>query len=659
MPHPVISQDVRCGGLRSNQFLSSQHASFAASLPMAQHPHPHSALGPEHWDSAAHEVPDDNETEILQRDHDENQTTWGELEDSNPDRAPLSLVHAHSKRPLPTDAVDRPEVENVDDFGRSIYHSQFIGKVPAASDDATLLEPLEHQRDLGTQLRNALCELKKNQEFLPLDSLDDIVNIRNVYHELGGSSAASVSGAVNADVKRRAVEICQSSTPRRAIFAILVLTGKAQSIGGFVRCKVWDHHLPFRIEWQKEDDFYAVTDSRNERVPKACFAGWKDSDYDPFEKQQWLVLAPYFAFGRRSNGKPLHYNLDPDYGSVRLPFLEREELESGGFSEVARVCVHPAHCPSEGPAPKKPETSRKVLVAVKTLQFTPASSETRRAGSTSERGQCYEKTFYDEVLALDRCSSKSPHIIQLLLTYRHGNRYHLVFPWAHCNMLKYWQREFPDKGYPERNRQFATWVASQFLAIAEGLKTIHFAEPRPSGKDFGRHGDLKPANILWFRGSDAKGESGGADFGRFVISDLGLTRFHNARSKNKVDARVIGRTDTYRPPECDVGFVVSPKFDIWTLGCVFLEFCCWYSAGWERVDEFSQQRANEEEGAWGGHKNYKEEGIAGDTFFLPPHKSRTKSNSNPARKVAQLKKSVFEVSQKAKLLIRMMSGRGG
>lgn len=124
---------------------------------------------------------------------------------------------------------------------------------------------------------------------------------------------------------------------------------------------------------------------------------------------------------------------------------------------------------------------------------------------------------------------------------------------------------------------------------------IHTAD-RPSTDDltaaprhqiYGRHGDLKPENILWFKPYNHQSR-----FGVLKISDFGLTRFHRTRSKSHFESVAV--SPTYRPPEYDIAQMVSQSYDIWTLGCVLLEFITWYLRGWEGVEGFSKERTTDD-----------------------------------------------------------------
>ena len=129
----------------------------------------------------------------------------------------------------------------------------------------------------------------------------------------------------------------------------------------------------------------------------------------------------------------------------------------------------------------------------------------------------------------------------------------------------------------------------------DGLQAIHEYTSDPSRSSHqtqdpsnprvhGRHGDLKPENILWFKkprfGQDIAGH-----WGSFVISDFGLTMFHHKNTKSEVNPSNLARSPTYRPPEYEVRQKVSQLCDIWSLGCVMLEFLIWYLLGWKGIED--------------------------------------------------------------------------
>jgi len=203
-----------------------------------------------------------------------------------------------------------------------------------------------------------------------------------------------------------------------------------------------------------------------------------------------------------------------------------------------------------------------------------------------------------------------PHLITLLATYESRGRFYLIFPCAEADLLGYWGRIKPS---PPNNSDMAQWVAKQCCGLAEGLSKIHrwetlsgtrllhpdseppwkFNSPvvQSSKRDsavpaprqlYGRHGDIKPQNILWF-------DDGG--YGTLKITDFGIAHFSSKDSVDAKSRRWVANSPQYRAPETDFpDLQLSPSWDIWTLGSVYLEFITWYFGGWKAVDQFAKDR---------------------------------------------------------------------
>ena len=145
------------------------------------------------------------------------------------------------------------------------------------------------------------------------------------------------------------------------------------------------------------------------------------------------------------------------------------------------------------------------------------------------------------------------------------------------------------------------------LGIASGLQTIHNFKNKPHRRRdqpsrllvpgteiidmgteeyrYGRHGDIKPENILW------SNELDGIDGpGILQIADFGLGRFHGRASRSQVDPRTIASTPTYEPPEIALNQKVSREYDIWSLGCLYLEYITWRLGGYKLLEAFGNSR---------------------------------------------------------------------
>ncbi len=208
-----------------------------------------------------------------------------------------------------------------------------------------------------------------------------------------------------------------------------------------------------------------------------------------------------------------------------------------------------------------------------------------------------EEEFKREVAMLRKLCGKKPHTVKLLASFQHGRTYSLLFPWAECDLLAYWQRDSSPREERRRKESYPliVWVARQCHGLLGALHWIH--DPSSTVLDpknqplFGRHGDIKPENILWYK-QNADGAHPLAS-GELVLSDFGLTSLHHDQSRSKVKNGDVQYTTTYAPPESVLpDKEISRSIDIWALGCVYLEFVTWVVGGPSHVDDFRNARTS-------------------------------------------------------------------
>jgi serine/threonine protein kinase len=108
----------------------------------------------------------------------------------------------------------------------------------------------------------------------------------------------------------------------------------------------------------------------------------------------------------------------------------------------------------------------------------------------------------------------------------------------------------------------------------------------PLAKKYGRHGDINPGNILWY--DDTNAEVGTLK-GTLKLADFGQAELNSLLSRTK--PRSVANTMTYRPPECDLQpKIIRQSYDIWCLGCVYLEFVAWILGGEPLLLRFTLKR---------------------------------------------------------------------
>ncbi|KAI1370664.1 kinase-like protein [Hypoxylon crocopeplum] len=432
---------------------------------------------------------------------------------------------------------------------------------------------------LENALRNASLHPKNDGKwFIPIDDFDAIITPENIRQEI----QFWLPKEKNLDTWVRAIWDTtgyashatrpKALTSRRKIFAILVLSNMQHEIASFILEGIWDKDLPFESTGKDGPWVYHPSGHRTETRDVECFEKWSSHDKDIFDTYQWRMLSPIFDM---TDGKATLYHL---HSRIALPFIEEIQLNQeaptailGGQGVVSRVEIHRAHYKLEDLAKDQPK-----VFAIKRLHSVDKDH------------------FNSEVESLKRFSNGNyPHLIKLFATYYDSKSYHLIFPWADGNLRDFWK----ENPMPNRTYELALWIADQCRGIADGLKMIHrddFEVPSslsPRDAITGRHGDIKPENILRFKESANNGKLG---TGLLKISDFGLTRWHRDISNNKTYMDRLTVSKSYRAPEYDLEKPISQPWDIWTLACLYLEFLTWYLLGWDDgVDKFSKNRSLE------------------------------------------------------------------
>ncbi|KAL8411631.1 hypothetical protein RB596_001051 [Gaeumannomyces avenae] len=375
-----------------------------------------------------------------------------------------------------------------------------------------------------------------------------------------------------------------------AVFALLLEIGRGNLIGHFIDQGISDHKLPLRIE---------VLPNRTLQLPDIrkpdAVSGrhWFERNHIRLlRNDQWSFFTPFFDCER--DGTPKHYDLPTE---AQLPWRQPgksdrkkwptsdvghcqgswgrqgdpgAEALAGGFGTVELVIIDPDshgfhHLLQQLSLPNK-------WFAIKSLR------------------QADEVKYKKEIDNLKRFSGRNhENLVTLLATFTHRDKFNLIFPCADGDLEHYWTR----LGSPAKTPEFTLWISAQILGLTGAVHTIHeppndfLGDPE---RKFGRHGDLKPENILYYPSAD-----GGKAPGKLIITDFGLADVHRELSKSAVRKKGLGYTMSWAPPECDMKGDLNALWDIWSLGCIFLEMACWMlgddrKTGQERRNEFALAR---------------------------------------------------------------------
>lgn len=162
-----------------------------------------------------------------------------------------------------------------------------------------------------------------------------------------------------------------------------------------------------------------------------------------------------------------------------------------------------------------------------------------------------------------------PHLIRAHSAYQRGRDKGFVFPFADGGNLAHYWKTFD----PVLDVNSISWVLVQMKGLASGVKALHDKNTR--------HGDIKPQNILIFNNTESNAET-------LVIADVGIAKYHAIYTRERYSGTTTPfGSRRYEPPEVEGKEVPrSRKYDMWSLGCVLLEFLIWLVSGAKGFDSF-------------------------------------------------------------------------
>lgn len=178
---------------------------------------------------------------------------------------------------------------------------------------------------------------------------------------------------------------------------------------------------------------------------------------------------------------------------------------------------------------------------------------------------------------------KLPNILRFVTAFRRGDGevldHYLICEWADGgNLRNFWNSHKSPKATPGLVEE----VVTQLFGLADALCTLHYSSKLKAGIV---HGDLKPENILRFQP-----EGGGPGLlGTLKIGDWGLSKEKDCKTADQNNASIYRASIKYEPPEMSEGVLVvgrntllktrSRLYDIWSFGCIMLEFIVWLAEG--------------------------------------------------------------------------------
>ncbi|RSL68343.1 hypothetical protein CEP54_002883 [Fusarium duplospermum] len=406
-----------------------------------------------------------------------------------------------------------------------------------------------------------------DQDFLPFSSLLELLSRKNVNKLLREKFPNNIK-KFNHQVYEK------NGDPKRLkIMGTLLLMGHLEFLLDFVEAEIEDSQLPLGLG--RRDRWPILFDRSGKKIESGHKVRWEYNQAELFRLKQ-MQLCSLFCAVKEDGGYVKHFRLPRGF---ILPFraCQPPEVLQGGFGQITKVRVDPSHLWYRG-KDQNPE-----YFSVKTIRH--ASPEhPDEADSLARR-----------LVIRDRADRE--HLHRLLFSFRRADFYYFVFEWADGDLTKLWQ-EMPQL-YKLDSPEDVCWFFKQCVGIMRSLNALqNHASSFTPGQGLeriifeechGRHNDIKPENILWFKNYEGK-------IDHLVIADLGLTQFNSTKSKSRMPwMDVRGYTQTYKAPESDVKGFVSGKYDVWGMGCVFLLHASVFLLGDAKCPEdFSKLRVKED-----------------------------------------------------------------
>ncbi|KAI9150887.1 Serine/threonine-protein kinase Nek1 [Paramyrothecium foliicola] len=419
------------------------------------------------------------------------------------------------------------------------------------------LSVMPHQRmtwrELGRRMHQSKVENAFDaRRFVPRNVIDEMITSTNVQESLsltlddGDGQSKSIIDFI--------------TSKARIFFAVMVTIMRPKELAIAVKT-LYDSRLT--------DEFLPITqklvdESCNSNQERQCTDHGRELDalhkepwdlctLSNFYDRQWEFLAPIFErSGQVCHLKPM----------AILPFdYLGNDRKSGSFSNVYEVRIHPAHQrfnnKNLGKSPR---------MALKEFRMPPP-------GSPDE--QVFLEAFTaEQELMTHTGASDHDFLVRPVAAIHRGESRYLLLPWADGgDLTSFWKAM---DGIWPRKPSFILKILEQFQGLSNAILHLH---------EMGyRHGDVKPNNILWF-----KDETG---VGTLKLGDLGLARHHARPTRSRLNpTKTTLGTLFYEAPEIELDHNAprSRLYDIWSLGCVFVEFAIWLVFGLDGLRDFYQE----------------------------------------------------------------------
>ncbi|KAI1759185.1 protein kinase [Hypoxylon sp. FL1150] len=496
---------------------------------------------------------------------------------------------------------DPGRVQPIYDRGEKLYPAS--GQVSQHNQATTSNEVLpadgyELLDIIGEELDYAhvVSGLDSTKAYIPRDKLPKILTPQRVraIASLPYFSAYPDRNRLAADISRSCLKL----------LAVLIGIRKTHDFARYIADGVVDQCLPMVMEQTTHQrnlycKYHNVYHHTINSYPRP-------DDRTRFSRWSYSLVAPHITCF--STKKHSHYILDPEdvfpmkavhtmpehQGGGTVLMQQPAANAYGGFSEVHQVQIESSHYSfGDNIGVRHPNG----FFALKRL--------------TSHKRENFNLELSSLLFSMDNAVARraDKHLIQLLATFEvvdnsvQTSTYYLLFDWAEGNLTNFWRANQNLIG----DRRHCEWMSQQFHEVSLALESVHNerletlksidnntlernlkGQPVDVQELYGRHGDIKPDNFLWFHPRQSPD--------LLALCDFGLGRLHTQVSRSKQNPKDLTWTATYRAPEFDLADgMISRASDIFSLGCVFLEHVTWFMRGVDSVENVFPARRTDKD----------------------------------------------------------------
>ncbi|KAJ4353060.1 hypothetical protein N0V95_003713 [Ascochyta clinopodiicola] len=297
------------------------------------------------------------------------------------------------------------------------------------------------------------------------------------------------------------------------------------------------------------------------------------------QKYQRKFKKDYLERQRLFNAAYFQLNSEQTWtGHIAKPLMLDEGgsalLGKGAFGNVYKIWIHPAQRSFTSGANKYGEFALKV---------------TQHEGTR-------EVSFHRAMADLSHS-----HLLRCLASFTFSSQYNMIYEKADCDVERFMEknsnaRQLADLGPDD--------LAQQLFGLADALSVIHnqgqtdpgdtssLLAPSSDQPKTGYIHDIKPEKLLMFIYEN--------DDGRktywFRLSDFSCAKvvetLISGTTKNRRSWQTVNKSGTpiYRAPEAADKGKTSRPYDLWSLGCVYLELLVWFLDGYAALNDFRDKR---------------------------------------------------------------------